>query len=49
MLNICFLVSPEPAPEGVRRSRRTRLKRLDNYKLEIPIYERRKSGKLCSI
>ncbi|XP_052101584.1 uncharacterized protein PF3D7_1120600-like isoform X2 [Mytilus californianus] len=38
------MISPEPAPEGVRRSRRTRLKRLDNYKLEIPIYERRKSG-----
>lgn len=40
-------VAPEPAPEGVRRSNRTRIAPLEWYKLERPKYKR-KSG-MCIV
>ncbi|XP_046554294.1 dentin sialophosphoprotein-like isoform X2 [Haliotis rubra] len=38
------IIYPRPAPEGVRRSNRVRLKPIEWFKNEHVIYERRKSG-----
>ncbi|XP_067677496.1 serine-rich adhesin for platelets-like [Haliotis asinina] len=38
------IIYPQPAPEGLRRSNRVRLKPIEWFKNEHVIYERRKSG-----